>query len=209
MRTELRAFLCRTISCNINISQMQAPRQLHPQSSSQSDTMMNVSLWPLKFLSQLSGQFALLTKILSMKTRVWRCLSHTMASRVRAAVRIAALTPIGNYCNFEFSCIGVCVAAVGPSVASRTQISSSALCSIIRMPTSGYAPFPERPTGNQPWQLTVTIPATAFSVNSPLSELDNFRFNIFKCGDKVRTAPNISNLPLIADDSTLALFLSN
>lgn len=128
--------------------------------------------------------FVLLTKILFTKTLVWRCLLHMMVLMV-GSHQVPALTTTGNYCNFEFSCTGVCLAAIGPSVASRTPMSSFTLCSIIRVPTSGYAPFTEQATGNRPWQLTVTIPAAAFNAKSPLSTLQNFRFNVFKCGDKV------------------------
>lgn len=95
---------------------------------------------------------------------------------------------LGSYCNFEFSCTGVSLAACGPSLSSRTPLSAATMQSIVRHATISERAFAERPSGGS-WELLVEIPAAAFSAHAPLSasSLSDVRLNVYKCGDKVRS----------------------
>lgn len=90
----------------------------------------------------------------------------------------------GQYCNFEFNCIGTCLAAVGSCREARTSLSPSLMSKVIRTSSLGSVPFEEKAI-NAPWTLDVEIPSEAFMAKAPLSSLTDFRINVYKCGDKV------------------------
>jgi len=87
-----------------------------------------------------------------------------------------------TYFNFEFNCIGTCLAT---QRASRNidvnPLSATSLNSIKRFATLGDVTFEEK-TGNFEWKLTVEIPFTVINVQSDrLPEM--LMANFYKCGD--------------------------
>lgn len=113
------------------------------------------------------------------------------------------LSPEGEevYYNFEFNCLGSCLAQVGPKREERTFLDPALLQGIFRVPSLGREPchhFSEGPLEEaEPWSLLVAVPGACF-VENPLSSLENLRFrgNFYKCGDSLRRPHYLSWSPI-------------
>jgi len=88
-----------------------------------------------------------------------------------------------TYFNFEFNCIGTCLATqrVGRNI-DVNPLSTASLNSIKRFATLGNAAFDEK-TGNFEWKLTVEIPFVVIDVQ--LDRLPEMLMaNFYKCADE-------------------------
>lgn len=95
------------------------------------------------------------------------------------------IAPVGDglYYNFEWSCIGTCLAAVGTDRHDREYLSPDLISGIRRVSSLGAAPFPER-RGSHAWTLTVEIPVIEFASHG-ITDVAGIeaRGNLYKCGD--------------------------
>jgi hypothetical protein len=86
------------------------------------------------------------------------------------------------YTNFEFNCIGTCLAARGPSRNERTPFSAHEYKMIRRYTTIQREAFTEK-AGIHEWELTVAIPFELMGLEA--SKLPNLlRGNFYKCADE-------------------------
>jgi len=86
------------------------------------------------------------------------------------------------YTNFEFNCLGVCLAARGNGRNGRTPFTSDDYKKIRRYSTVQSPPFAEK-TGIFAWELTVAIPFEVMGLDaSNLPEM--IRGNFYKCADE-------------------------
>ena len=86
-----------------------------------------------------------------------------------------------NYVNFEFNCIGVCLAARGKNRHERTPLKPDEYQQIRRYATVQSASFPEK-SGIHAWELTVAIPFALMGLDAAnLPEM--IRGNFYKCAD--------------------------
>ena len=83
------------------------------------------------------------------------------------------------YWNFEFNCIGTCLAARGKDRHSRTPLADAALASIARCSSFPRKPFAEK-HGDIQWWLAVRIPLALFCDAGAGTEWTG---NIYKCAD--------------------------
>jgi hypothetical protein len=88
-----------------------------------------------------------------------------------------------GYYNFEFNCLGTCLAAFGPSRENRTPLDASVIANIQRMSAINTL-FKGNPDELISWYLTVKIPLGVF-VEHNLQSLSGkeARANFYKCGD--------------------------
>ncbi|MDR0574478.1 MAG: hypothetical protein LBG96_10705 [Tannerella sp.] len=101
------------------------------------------------------------------------------------------------YTNFEFNCIGTCLAARGMNRNARISFTSNEYKKIRRYTTVRREAFPEK-TGIYEWELTVAIPFELMGLK--VSNLpDKIRGNFYKCADETANphyvAWNPINLP--------------
>ncbi len=95
------------------------------------------------------------------------------------------------YYNFEFNCIGTCLATQRKG---RNEVvvplSAEQLNAIARFPSLGTKPFEEK-SGLTEWKLTVEIPLEIIGLNS-----ENLRqkatANFYKCGDETKSPHYLS-----------------
>jgi hypothetical protein len=100
-----------------------------------------------------------------------------------------------TYYNFEFNCIGACVATErGGRDENVVPLSESQFAQIERFPSLGKRPFEER-TGNFEWELTVAIPLKF----TGMEDGGKIGANFYKCGDKTGK-PHYLSWNLIATD---------
>ncbi|OQY35165.1 MAG: hypothetical protein B6241_01285 [Spirochaetaceae bacterium 4572_59] len=100
------------------------------------------------------------------------------------------LSPQGSnyYYNFEFNCLGTCLAQVGTDRNNREYIGSEILEGISRIPSLGQQSCCIYSEGvleeAKPWSLLVAIPVQCF-VRDDFETLSGqkFRGNFYKCGD--------------------------
>jgi len=86
------------------------------------------------------------------------------------------------YTNFEFNCIGTCLAARGNGRHNRTPITSNEFAKIRRYTTLPHVAFEEK-KGIHAWELTVAIPFDLMGLDA--SNLPNkIRGNFYKCADE-------------------------
>ena len=87
-----------------------------------------------------------------------------------------------NYTNFEFNCIGVCLAARGDGRNKRIPFTKDEYNKIRRYSTVQSPPFDEK-TGVHQWELTVAIPFELMGLDA--SDLpEKIRGNFYKCADE-------------------------
>jgi hypothetical protein len=86
------------------------------------------------------------------------------------------------YTNFEFNCIGTCLAARGTNRNGRTPFTSDEYRMIRRHSTVPHAPFAEK-TGIFEWELTVAIPFELMGLDASALP-DRVRGNFYKCADE-------------------------
>lgn len=85
------------------------------------------------------------------------------------------------YTNFEFNCIGTCLAARGPNRNERTPFTANEYLKIRRYTTVQREAFAEKP-GLHAWELTVAIPFDLMGLDAT-SLPDKIRGNFYKCAD--------------------------
>jgi len=105
------------------------------------------------------------------------------------------------YYNFEFNCIGCCLAAKGKkngSIDLRTPLSADVMKQIRVFPSLGFAPF-EQKEMKDPWELTILLPVTCFGVNSLADQQLEVKCNLYKCGDELEVPHWISYFPIQTD----------
>ena len=86
------------------------------------------------------------------------------------------------YTNFEFNCIGTCLAARGQGRQNRVPFTSNEYRKIRRYTTIQCEAFEEK-KGLHTWELTIAIPFELMGLNA--SNLpDMIRGNFYKCADK-------------------------
>eukprot|EP00040_Diaphanoeca_grandis_P015331 m.78123 g.78123 ORF g.78123 m.78123 type:complete len:232 (-) comp25083_c0_seq1:139-834(-) len=97
----------------------------------------------------------------------------------------------GEYFNFEFSCIGTCLAHFGTKGAftgenaTRKTQGTSMIESIWRQSSLGKATF-DTVASTKPWTLAVCIPKQALKLEKATTFSNSgIKFNIMKCGDSL------------------------
>jgi len=108
-------------------------------------------------------------------------------------VFIMALDGSGDYCNFEFTPRGFCLAARGPDRNQRTLRTSSEYSFIKRNVSS-----PCRILGDRcAWSLEVEIPGTLLGLSESAAIVgDDLVGNLYKCGDKTQAPHWLSAFPI-------------
>jgi hypothetical protein len=87
-----------------------------------------------------------------------------------------------NYTNFEFNCIGTCLAARGSGRQTRVPLTPDEYKKIRRCATVKSGPFDEK-KGIFEWELTVAIPFELMGLDA--SNLpEKVRANFYKCADE-------------------------
>ena len=93
------------------------------------------------------------------------------------------------YYNFEFSCTGTCLLAVGASRNERERARPAIISPIRRQPSLGRHPFGER-KGETEWDMALVIPYTCLFKHTDYSPAGKtIRANFYKCGDDL-TVPH-------------------
>ena len=89
-----------------------------------------------------------------------------------------------GYYNFEFNCIGTCLAAFGPGRSERTFLPIAA---IEKIKSLSHICRGGSRSGDVHWQLTMMLPFDAF-IHHSLTDLKNkkARANFYKCGDETQ-----------------------
>ena len=85
------------------------------------------------------------------------------------------------YTNFEFNCIGTCLAARGQGRQNRIPFTSDEYKKIRRYTTVGREPFEEK-KGIHVWELTVAIPFDLMGIDAA-DMPEKIRGNFYKCAD--------------------------
>ncbi len=94
----------------------------------------------------------------------------------------------GYYYNFEFNCLGSCLAQVGQNRQNREALDPVLLEKIVRVPSLGHKTCHIRNEGPlaeaEPWNLLVAIPLSCF-IKDDIDSFkgQKFRGNFYKCGD--------------------------
>lgn len=98
------------------------------------------------------------------------------------------------YTNFEFNCIGTCLAARGMNRNERTPFTSNEYKKIRRYTTVQREAFPEK-KGIYAWELTVAIPFELMGLDA--SKLpDKIRGNFYKCADETANPHYVTWSPI-------------
>lgn len=96
-----------------------------------------------------------------------------------------------GYYNFEFNCIGTCLASKRKSRNEDiVSVPKALMQKINRLSSLGTKTFDEK-SGNFEWTLTVEIPAEVFGL-SDFDEIDVMKANFYKCGDETRVPHYLS-----------------
>ncbi len=106
----------------------------------------------------------------------------------------------GLYYNFEFSCIGTCLAGVGRERVGRELLDPGLVGSIRTLPSLGRDAIPVERRGELSWELTVAIPFRLFVRHgiATLSEGSSMRANFYKCGDALSVRHYLAWSPVVA-----------
>ena len=87
-----------------------------------------------------------------------------------------------NYTNFEFNCVGTCLAARGAGRRDRVPFTSDEYKKIRRYTTVQRERFEEK-TGIFAWELTIAIPLELMGLDAAKLP-EKIRGNFYKCADK-------------------------
>lgn len=112
-----------------------------------------------------------------------------------------------TYSNFEFNCIGTCLAATRTGRNENiVPFSNEQMASIVRLPDLGKQPFPEK-KGFFSWTLTVAIPLNLIGVEPNVAK-KQIRANFYKCADGTEQPHYIAwnNIVSLEPDFHLPLF---
>jgi len=100
------------------------------------------------------------------------------------------------YYNFEFSCTGTCLLAVGASRSDREAARNALISPVRRNPSLGRHPFGER-KGETEWDLALVIPYTCLFKHPDYSPAGKtVRANFYKCGDELTVPHYLSWNPI-------------
>ena len=144
------------------------------------------------------------------------CLSYVVTESDIRAVNTAINAPVyedscveffisfgeeEGYYNFEFNCIGTCLAAFGKGRTDRSFIKESLVKKIF---SEAKIRRTNEPTTH--WELNIAIPAEVFSEH----QMERFngkqcRANFYKCGDKLREPHFLSWSNIIAPEPNFHL----
>ena len=100
------------------------------------------------------------------------------------------------YYNFEFNCIGTCIATAREGREKNVRpLVADQLKQIERYASLGSQPFGER-IGKTAWEICVKIPFTILGINKGDSLPKAFRANFYKCGDETAVPHYVSWSPI-------------
>ncbi|MDO1445433.1 carbohydrate-binding family 9-like protein [Rhodocytophaga aerolata] len=88
-----------------------------------------------------------------------------------------------GYYNFEFNCLGTCLAAFGPNRGNRKSLDAATIAKIQRL-SAIHSVFTGNPAEPVHWTMTIKIPLEVFSSHD-LQTLSQKKAtaNFYKCGD--------------------------
>lgn len=117
------------------------------------------------------------------------------------------LSPQGKdyYYNFEFNCLGTCLAQVGSDRSDREPLDEAVLSRIVRLSSLGKEPCHERFEGPlseaDSWSLLAAIPVDCL-VRDDLQDFAGQKFtgNLYKCGDDLTTPHYLSWNPVGSEE---------
>jgi hypothetical protein len=93
----------------------------------------------------------------------------------------------GNYRNFEFNCLGICLSAIGPDRHVRESLDVESLIQILRFPSLDIDTLQDKGIPFD-WSLTIAIPLHLIDLRGG----DEFYANFYKCGDETSIPHYIS-----------------
>lgn len=99
-----------------------------------------------------------------------------------------------GYFNFEFNCIGTCLAAKRANREEFISLTDDQHKQIIKYSSVGSTPFEER-SGEHAWELIVGIPYSLIDLD-PTHLPQAIRANFFKCGDATQKIHYVSWSPI-------------
>jgi hypothetical protein len=99
-----------------------------------------------------------------------------------------------HYFNFEFNCIGVCLAAKRESRSQFSYLTENELNQIKRTSNLTAAPFEEK-EGDFNWNLLVSIPFSLIGLDGANLH-EKIRANFYKCGDETSVPHYLSWSPI-------------
>lgn len=99
-----------------------------------------------------------------------------------------------HYFNFEFNCIGTCLAARRLNRNESEYLPEEAMAQIVRYPSLSRRPFREM-QGLFSWELTVAIPFSVMGLNGE-NLPDAIRANFYKCADETALPHYLSWSPI-------------
>jgi len=108
------------------------------------------------------------------------------------------------YYNFEFNCLGTCLAQVGIQREQREVLDPDLIAEIVRIPSVGISPYHHYHEGlaadAEVWNLMLVIPSSVF-VKDSIETLQGIRMrgNLYKCGDNLETPHYLSWNPVHTD----------
>jgi len=109
-----------------------------------------------------------------------------------------------HYYNFEFNCLGTCLAQVGTQRENREILGTDILSGIRRISSLERSPYHKYHEGlvdeAEVWSLLLVIPSSAF-VRDSISNFQGFRMrgNFYKCGDNLETPHYLSWNPVLTE----------
>ncbi len=109
------------------------------------------------------------------------------------------------YYNFEFNCLGSCLAQVGPGRSNRSVTGPELLSELKRVPSVGRSPYHRYHEGlageADVWNLMLVIPASLF-YREDIQSFQGIRMrgNLYKCGDGLETPHYLSWNPVLSDE---------
>jgi alpha-L-rhamnosidase len=100
-----------------------------------------------------------------------------------------------NYTNFEFNCIGTCLAARGAGRHDRVPFTTNEYQKIRRFTTVPSGTFAEK-TGMHEWELTVAIPFELMGLDGSALPA-KIRGNFYKCADETANPHYVTWSPIL------------
>ena len=122
--------------------------------------------------------------------------TNTRVSEDSCVELFLAPTGGGLYYNFEWNCIGTCLAGVGRERHGRELLDPREIEKIRRFSTLGGSPFGER-TGRFEWSFVAVVPVSTLFRHS-IADLTGTAAadNLFKCGDHLTTPHYVTWNPI-------------
>ncbi|MGL5318048.1 MAG: carbohydrate-binding family 9-like protein [Bacteroidales bacterium] len=102
-----------------------------------------------------------------------------------------------EYYNFEFNCIGTCLASKRENRDNATSLSPEQMKTILRMPSLGTRPFHEM-QGLFAWDLIVAIPFDVLGLDGT-NLPEKIKANFYKCADETSLPHYLSWNPIATE----------